>query len=233
NFHAAPANRIGVHALALAEQAAEKDEGTSQFRIKVRYSGLVDWFAAQLASREIPIHLNTVVKTVRWQRGQVDVVTQALGEQQHWQLERAVITLPLGVLQNQTGSAAVQFDPPLTTKQRALDGLAMGSVVKMTFHFKARFWKRNFGFIHVNNPSLPVGWSDSRGPLITAWVGGARAEHLAREGPDAALPAAFRLLASLSKVAPQELSKSLLGCYTHNWMQDPFSCGAYSYTPVR
>jgi len=233
NFHAASANRIGVHALALAEEAAEKHEATSQFRIKAGYSALVDWFAGQLASRGIPVHLNTVVKTVRWQRGQVDVVAHAAGEQQHWQVDRAVITLPLGVLQNQTGVAAVQFDPPLTSKQRAIDGLAMGSVTKMTLHFKARFWKRNFGFIHVNNPSLPVWWSDSRGPVVTAWVGGRHAEEEGREGAEAALSSAFRLLAALFKVEPQQLQDCLLGCYTHNWMKDPFACGAYSYTPVR
>ncbi|HTL59949.1 MAG TPA: NAD(P)/FAD-dependent oxidoreductase [Candidatus Limnocylindrales bacterium] len=233
NFHAAPANRISVHALALAEEAAEKDEATSQFRIKAGYCGLVDWFTRQLAAREIPVYLNNTVKVIRWQRGRVDVITQAGMQEQHWQAERAVITLPLGVLQNQRGAGAVQFDPLLHTKQKAIEGLAMGSVFKMTLHFKSRFWKRNFGFIHVNNPWLPVWWSDSRGPLITAWAGGPRAEQLAREGPQAALAVAFRLLASLFKIAPQKLNDNLLGCYTHDWMQDPFACGAYSYTPVR
>ena len=234
NFHAAPAGRIGIQALARAEAAAEEDKGTVQFRLRDGYGALTQWFSRQLAERHVELQTNSIVKSVRWDRGRVEISTQTPEGQRKFEAERALITLPLGVLQNQTGPGAVQFDPPLSSKERVIHALAMGSAVKITLQFRSRIWPvRNFGFIHTDDPLLPVWWSDERGPVITGWAGGSRAQRLHQEGPEATVAAALRILGTMFKQEQTKVRELLVASYTHDWMKDPFSLGAYSYTPVR
>jgi monoamine oxidase len=234
NFHAAPASRIGTQALARAEAAAEKDKGTAQFHLRHGYAALIQWLTCNLAGHQVEIETNCIVKSIRWERGRVEVVADTPAGQRSFEAERVLITLPLGVLQQQTGPGAVRFDPPLAAKERAIRGLAMGAVVKLTLQFRSRVWPmKNFGFIHIDDPQLPVWWSDERGPILTGWAGGPRAERMSREGPEATLAAAFRVLSSVFKLSETKLRETLVASYTHDWMRDPFSFGAYSYTPVR
>src|SRR5207248_4499396 len=85
----------------------------------------------------------------------------------------AIITVPLGVLQATPGAAgAIEFDPELRGKRRALDHLAMGSVVRIILRFSEPFWSSEwFGkhakteeldtlsFLHTNDEHFPVWWS--------------------------------------------------------------------------
>jgi monoamine oxidase len=234
NFHAAPASKISVHALARAEAAAEQDQSTTQFHLRYGYAALTQWLMRELAARQVEIETNCVVKSVHWERGRVEILAQMPTGERTFKAERVLITLPLGVLQAETGPSAVQFDPPLTAKERAIKSLTMGAVMKLTLQFRSRIWPiRNFGVLHVDDPLLPVWWSDARGPIVTAWVGGPRAQRLGQEGPEAALTTAIRVMASVFKLDHRKIRESLVASYTHDWMKDPFSLGAYSYAPVR
>src|SRR5262249_17842098 len=145
-------------------------------------AALTQWLTQELGVRPVEIQTNSIVKSVHWERGRVEIQAQTPTGERCWKAERVLITLPLGVLQAQTGSGAVLFDPPLTAKERAIKGLAMGAVVKLTLQFRSRIWPmRNFGFLHIDDPLLPVWWSDARGPVITAWAGGSRAQRLSQE----------------------------------------------------
>jgi len=131
------------------------------------------------------------------------------------------------------GPNAIWFEPNLTAKQKAIYGLAMGSVSKVTLHFKSSFWPdKNFGFIHSDDPCWPTWWSDARGPVLTGWAGGPRAAKILRWSQDEIVSSALQTMSRLFKVEPKEIRELLLGCYTHDWEHDPFSRGAYSYTPV-
>ena len=56
--------------------------------------------------------------------------------------ERAIVTLPLGVLRAAASEpAAVRFVPELAAKRRALRGMEMGSVIRVTLVFRERFWE--------------------------------------------------------------------------------------------
>lgn len=64
-----------------------------------------------------------------------------------------------------------------------------------------------------------VHWYFRNAPLMVGWAGGTRAEQL---------PALSRILA-----VPRKLTEdSLVEFYYHDWANDPFSLGAYSYIPV-
>jgi monoamine oxidase len=231
-FHAAEANRIGVRSLVRAETAAEQEKGTHQFRITQGYASMVHWLFEHLCNRGIEVYLNTTVKVIRWKPGQVEVETHTPYGWRRFSAPRGVITLPLGVLQ-QTGPEAVWFEPNLADKEQAIRGLAMGAVCKMTLRFRQRFWPvDNFGFIHCIDPWWPTWWSDERGLLLTCWAGGTRALRLQQLSFEERLLHAQQSLSQLFKTDQKKITELLLDNYQHDWAHDPFSRGAYSYTPA-
>jgi monoamine oxidase len=231
-FHAAPASRMSIHALAKAEEAAEQEEGMGQFRLAKGYSVLLQLFGERLPALGAEIHLNTVVKAVSWKPGHVEVVAQTPTGRHSFHAPQAIVTLPLGVLQTQ-GPEAVVFEPGLGDKEEAIQGLAMGAVVKLTLQFRSRFWPvENFGFIHADEAELFTWWSDERGPVLIGWSGGPRAERLNRAGRDSLVAEALRTLARLFQVEPARIQDLLVATFTHDWVNDPFARGAYSYPPV-
>lgn len=232
-FHAAPANRMSVHAFAKAEQAADREHATHAFWVTESYSTMVDWLASQLKPPRSAIHLNTVVETVSWRPGQVEVLARTTTGPRRFQGSQAVITLPLGVLQAR-GPQAVRFEPELRAKQKAIQGLGMGAVVKVTLQFRSRFWPiENFGFIHSEDRWLPTWWSHPQGSILTGWAGGLRAEQLGLENADVVVNEAVQTLARLFRVQAARIQELLLSAFHHNWSRDPFSRGAYTFTPVR
>jgi len=99
--------------------------------------------AGALTQREdARVYLRSVVRTVRWKRGRVDVRGTFAGEPFQASASRAVITLPLGVLQLARGVPhAVHFAPALSEKRAALRSLGAGSAVKIVLRFRTPFWE--------------------------------------------------------------------------------------------
>jgi monoamine oxidase len=231
-FHAAPARRMSVHALVLAEAAAEKERGTKSYRVANGYAALVSWLERELAELKVEIHRNVIARAVRWHAGDVEVVAQTPSGQEVFHASRALITLPLGVLQ-QTGPGGLDFNPRVPGKERAIQALGMGHVTKLTLRFTSRFWPvSNFGFIHADDRHFPTWWSDERGHILTGWAGGPRAEQLSACTPEMLVEFGLAALERLFKTDPGQMRRVLAGSYSHDWATDPFSRGAYSYTPV-
>jgi monoamine oxidase len=245
-FHAADRNRISVHSLIKSNEADEKIEGDTQFRLKEGYDRLVQALLRDLPQRLAQVLLNTVVKKVEWKPGLVSVLAQAHDcRPQRLVARRAVITLPLGVLKSRRGDAgSVQFLPPLHQKQRALASLEMGPAMRVSLLFKERFWEtkqfaasRNarglssLGFLFAHKFEFPTWWSmqPRRAPLLTGWAAGPRAQALSGLSEAEVTERAFRALARIFDVKESWLKKLLVAPYTHDWQQDPFSRGAYTY----
>src|SRR5206468_3378975 len=91
-------------------------------------------------ARGLRIELGSPVKDVRWSRGRV-----ISGK---YESERALITVPLGVLQK----GIPRFDPPLPEwKQRSISALAMGPVVKVILRFDEPLWPHQLAFLHARD----------------------------------------------------------------------------------
>jgi monoamine oxidase len=228
-FHAAPVQKMSVQALALAEKAAEQEAGTKQFRFAEGYSRLVDWFTASLRASDVKILCGQKVAEVRWEQNYVELIAGPIGEEQAHHAGMCLVTTPLGVLQR----GAIKFEPGLGEKEKAIQSLAMGHVIRVNLQFQKRFWPvENFGFLHTDDERFPTWWSEPHGPCITGWAGGPRAEKLAGENDQTLVSEAVSALARVLRIEKKMAADQLVGSWTHNWSADEFAMGAYSYTPV-
>ena len=180
-----------------------------------------------LVTKAMQVQLQTVVRRVRWSRGSVEVEGTFRGEPWRAWAPRAVITLPLGVLQ----SNAVRFVPKLP-KQSSFAKLASGPVIRVAMAFRSAFWEKDHpgvAFFHSPRAPFPTFWTPlpMHAPLLTAWAGGPKAARLTGSSESTLLEQALASVRSVLK-SKQEPQAFLV----HDWQADPYARGGYSYVRV-
>jgi monoamine oxidase len=157
----------------------------------------------------------------------VETVVHRAGSDELFPSETALITWPLGVWK----AREVLFDPALPKKQKAADAMQFGNVVKITLVFRKQWWpKSDFGFIQAPDEAIPTWWSDPRGPILTGWAGGPKADTLPAQSPPRLETLALAILQRIFGTA--SLRKKLVASHSYSWADDPHIRGAYSYIPV-
>jgi monoamine oxidase len=202
--------------------------GASQPRPQGGYGALFDWLAHAVVARGARLRLESPVRTLEWKRGGVVVKGPSFA----FRARRAVVTLPLGVLQ----SGLVRFSPSLKTKRSALSKLASGPVIRVAMRFHTRFWEARapgVAFFHVPEGPFPTFWTPlpMRAPLLTAWAGGPKAARLTGSSRDALLAAALRSVGMVFGEG-KKLRERLEAALVQDWQRDPCSRGGYSYVLV-
>lgn len=243
-FHAADPDRVSERWLAAGGDAGESAEASRMARLVDGYDRIPAYLARDVFDA---IELNTVVERVEWSDGRVRVhARHADGTPRGVITARAVIvTIPLAVLQaDPSEEGAITFDPPLPDDVRtAIDGMAMGPVMRAVFAFEDRFWEHglrnapsrdalmDLSFIHSPGSAVPVWWTlyPMRAPVMVGWVGGPPARDLWALGEDEIERRALRDLARHIGSTYERLSSLLVGAWMHDWDRDPFARGAYSY----
>lgn len=186
------------------------------------YGQLVNALAAGL-----DIRLNQVVQQVLLQENGVAVTTS----QGVFTADRAVCTLPLGVLQ----AEQVAFTPPLPAdKQAAIHRLGMGLLDKIILAFPQQFWPPEplqFGWLTGDDDAfddfLNLAPFTHR-PLLLAFTSGRFAQRL-EEKPDAEIIGG--VMAVLRRLFGNDIPAPHAWRITR-WRSDPFAAGSYSYVPV-
>jgi len=123
--------------------------------------------------------------------------------------------------------------------------MAMGSVVRMVFNFRERFWTamardhvaddpNAMRFLSVDEGDFKVWWTPFplRASTLTAWVGGPRAAVLAELPAGALAERALSGLARSLRIPAGRLESLVTGTWYHDWQHDPFTRGGYSYGVV-
>ncbi len=193
---------------------------TSQPRPQGGYGPLLEVLA-----KEARIQLATVVRRVNWSRGSVEIEGTFRGKAWRARAPRAIITLPLGVLQ----SRSVRFAP---TPDKPLDQLASGPVIRVAMAFASAFWEEQHpgvAFFHSPNAPFPTFWTPlpMHAPLLTAWAGGPKAARLAGASEKRLVQKALESVRSvLGNI------KEPRAFLVHDWQADPFARGGYSYVRV-
>ena len=243
-FHAADPERVSERWLANGGDPGESEEESRTGRLVDGYDRVPAYLARDLFDA---IELNTIAEHVQWSDGGVSVrARRADGTPRGVITARAaIVTIPLGVLQaDPSEEGAITFDPPLPDEIRtAIDGMAMGPVMRAVFAFEERFWEHglrnapsrdalaDLSFIHSPGSTVPVWWTQFplRAPVMVGWVGGPPARELWALGEDEIERRALRDLARHLGSSYERLSSLLVGAWMHDWDRDPFSRGAYSY----
>jgi phytoene dehydrogenase-like protein len=117
-FHAANIDRIGIHGLVKANEAADSIEGNRSFRFQNGYDSLVQALHAEAESYGAIFHLNASVTAIHWQGKQVQVRTSGADV---YETSAALITLPLGVLQSRPEDGGIQFVPGLPAAKQSVN----------------------------------------------------------------------------------------------------------------
>jgi monoamine oxidase len=247
-FNAADPDRVGVHWLVEAMRAEEKIEGDRAFRSINGYEDLLNIFREELAQARVPIQTETVVDSVAWGEHRAEVAAHRVHESRRFTAGRVLVTVPLGVLQAAPGEqGAVRFTPELPGKKlEALKKLEMGKVMRVTLRFRHRFWETisapgtdrqtlsAMSFLFSQDDWVPTWWTTmpEKLPMITGWAPFRCAERLSGKSRSFVIDQCLRTLSNQLNLGPGELARLLDAAYFHDWQNDPFSRGAYSYGAV-
>jgi monoamine oxidase len=239
-FDAADPDRVSTREIAKEWGTGGMLDGP-QSRPLGGYSSVLTALAGSLDRGMARLQLQTIVQEVRWKRGAVEIEGRSLGQPFRATASRAIVTLPLGVLQASAGTAgSVCFAPGLAAKQQALDLLASGPVLKVNLRFRRAFWAevaagryRDASFFHSPDTLFPTFWTPMplRAPLLTAWIGGPKAARLSESPESQIVQQALMSLRPVFGAKPHD-EFELEAAYLHNWQSDPFALGAYSYVTV-
>ena len=187
------------------------------------------------AARGLEVRLGTPVTALAWSG---DGVVATLKSGERLQAERAVVTLPVGLLRD----GRFRLDPaPPPEQQRAIGRLGYGAGVlaKVYLRFPHRFWpdgSKWFGRL----PDSP----DRRGtfntfvshveetglPILLSFANGHSAVRYDREQSDEEVKAAA--LASLRRMFGGNAVPEPEAFVFPRWLSDPWSRGGYSYPAI-
>lgn len=180
-------------------------------------------------ARGLDVRLEHVVSAIRYEANGVTVSTNR-GD---FIAERALITLPLGVLQ----AGVVKFDPPLPArKTEAIAKLGMGVLNKCFLRFPQPFWDTQLDWINYIPDSSRTGrwaeWVSLARPTGKPILLGFNAAEFGLEieaWPDREIVAdAMRTLRTIFGASiPDPLDWQI-----SRWGSDPFARGAYSFNKL-
>ncbi len=196
--------------------------GGDHLLLREGYGKLIAFLA-----RDLNVQLNTVVSEVAYDRSGVRLKT---ADGRIFEADRAVVTLPIGVLQ----SGAVVFKPALPeSKRAALSRLQMGLLNKIAMRFTHPFWNEELHrFAYLGEATdealeffnLQVLHEQ---PILVALARGAQARSLERLSPQQAVWRALETLQrAFGRAIPQPESFAVTA-----WQSDSFARGAYSHVP--
>jgi monoamine oxidase len=186
-FQAAEVERISARAMAMGDVGHNRTR-----RLTGGYDGIVRALSERLAAQSTSaVHLQCVVRAVRWSRGVVEVRASSPSDgspSRRFRSDRAIVTLPIGILAatfaaatRTTGDeepprsddhavgALLRFDPPLEQfagKRDAVRRLASGRAVRLVLGFREPFWQKTAGagaaaFFLVPGAAFPTFWSEA------------------------------------------------------------------------
>ena len=206
----------------------DQDEAFSgpDLLLKPGYMSLIDGLAQGL-----DIRYGQLVREVSWSSSGVQVVT-ASGV---FDADRAVITLPLGVLKR----GEIEFSPGLPrAKSTAIAKLGVGVLNKTYFKFAEAFWQTGEDPVgYIGNvgakaaTQIPEYYTMDQAvgvPIVFGFTAGAQArrfEKIDLTAITASTMASFRKIYGSAVPEPEAVMQT-------RWSSDPYSYGAYSYISV-
>jgi monoamine oxidase len=210
-----------------------KHENSQQFRIPGGYSQLTDYLAQKLTENGSKVVTGVKVEKVEWKQNQVTIKSTA---GKSYEARKVIVTVPVGIIQRiNTVAQIIEFNPSITGLLTNTKYIGFGSVVKYFALFKNFFSAElTKSAMIISDKKIPTWWirfyEDK--VMMTGWLGGPSAVRNAGKTEDEYKEQILESLASMFNVDKEALAKSLLAARAVNWIDNPFSYGAYSYEMV-
>jgi monoamine oxidase len=236
-FNAARGELVSIRALAKEADAADEIDGDESFRFVNGYVSLLRQMIAEVRDLPAKLHLNSIVERVQWsgERASVQFRSALTGQKNTVQAETVIVTVPLGVLQ----AASISFEPEPEEILHAARSLKFGQVMRVVLRFREAFWEAQeefacAGFVLSDEPSFPTWWTllPIHAPVMTGWCAGPHTDHLLGKPRAEIVGTALADLSRIVGLRQDRLNEMLETAYFHDWHEDPFARGAYSYVPV-
>lgn len=213
------------------EWSAEEHE-EAEYRPAGGYRQLIDHLVSVCVRQGCVIHYSSVVSSVRWERGRVEVHTRS---GRVYSGEVLLSTVSLGVLK----ASGPGFIPGLPSGHReAIQKLGFGSVIKVLLEFDQAFWdqRKPAGktlFI-LGDQTSPTWWTQQVEdcPLITGWVSGQCMRFLRALDPAERIVFLLDSLAAMFGTNRAELQRRLKASLLLDWETMGTVLGGYSFETV-
>lgn len=181
----------------------------------------------EFLARDIRIELSQVVKEIHWQQSELRVTTQNA----EWMADAVVVTLPLGVLQEN----AVRFVPELPSEKRdVIAKLGMGVLNKCYLRFPRAFWPHDADWLeYVSDPHGE--WTEwvsfqrvAQLPILLGFNAADRGREIEAWPDQQIVESAMQTLRTIfGAEIPQPLDFQIT-----RWATDSFAKGSYSYNAL-
>lgn len=226
-FNAADAREASALALGRQQRAEDEIEGGRNWRLTGGYDQLPGFLRRRFEASAGTLLLDCPVISVAWTRGSVELTTVG-GQRYH--ARRAVITLPLGVLQ----AESVRFEPRPDGILEAARRMRMGQVFRATMIFRRRLWPESMSFLIARTGTPSVWWTahPAESLTLTAWSGGPSALPLLTLSPEELRIRLTQSFAAALHLDLAQVEAALVSLHTYPWHSDPYARGAYSWVPV-
>jgi monoamine oxidase len=236
-FDAADTARVSTFEI-LDEWSGNSAADAPTFRPFNGYASVIDSIVGALPPDLVHLQLSSAAQEIQWKAGAVRISGLQLGKSFRVEAPRAIVTLPIGVLQLPPQSpGGVSFVPALRQKRTALSQLASGPVIKVVLRFHNPFWETvdqgrysEGAFFHASEEPFPTFWTTLpvRSSLLVAWTAGPNATRMAGYDQARIVQTA---LTSLHNVFGRRsiVTDAFSGAHLHDWQTDIYACGAYSY----
>jgi monoamine oxidase len=241
-FLAADPRLIGVKEIAGAQDGEKSLNGSALFRFSEGFSRFLT--ARYYSKPEFMkcVRFKTILKNISIKKNIINLECNSIvSESLKFQTKTLVLAVPLSVLKAPPETpAGITWSPPFPALESLLSKIHMGHVQRIVFHFRSRFWEKlssekPVSFLHIGPEFyFPTWWSlmPLRAPILVAWQGGPKALGLAVKSLEQRVAIAMQTLSDLTGISKSFIASELIGYYSHDWSNDPFTLGAYSYIGV-
>ncbi|HEX4373594.1 MAG TPA: NAD(P)/FAD-dependent oxidoreductase [Puia sp.] len=204
-----------------------------QFRIDGGYKKLIDALHDDCVKSGCEIFTSTIVKEIRWSKNSVSVLTTT---GKLFSASKALITVPAGVLKDETKKGFIHFIPAIPEKINAFKEIGFGSVIKILLVFKTAFWQSEYkhaGFFFTPY-SIPTWWTQEpkKNNLLIGWLGECETKKWSQKPGEEILQAAIDSLALSFDLHKNEIKEMLVHSKIINWNDEDFSNGGYSFSTL-
>lgn len=201
---------------ALAQEENLWSSGESNYRILDGYDAV---FKSLIEELKEDIILETPIDFISYWGEDVLIGSS---NRQSFQADKVIVTVPLSILKR----GLIRFEPTLSIKkQKAIEGLGMGTGTKVILKFKKRFWNKEQLEI-FGGWLCPLYYSAlGEANVLTAYVMGSKADFLGDFQTDDLIRLLLRELEAIFFEKKIELEAA----HILDWSKQPYIGGTYSY----